>query len=96
MERRVRNLAFQKLEGRQMLAVITWTNDAGGAWSGISNWDPPRLPAADDDVVIPSFETTPMITVGSGVFAARSLVAAEKLVIQGTLSVSTTLDSSAS
>ena len=33
-------------------ATITWTNTAGGNWSGTNNWSPNQVPGSSDDAVI--------------------------------------------
>ena len=45
-------LAASAVVGRA--ATITWTNTAGGNWSGTANWDLGRAPVAGDDVFIPA------------------------------------------
>ncbi|MEQ1828473.1 MAG: pre-peptidase C-terminal domain-containing protein, partial [Pirellula sp.] len=92
IKQRRRNLAFELLEGRQMMASIQFSNASGGNWSLASNWDLGRIPAAGDDVIIPDFVGSPTITIGSGNFASQSIVSFEKLVVQGTLVVASTIN----
>ena len=48
-------LAFLAINHLAQATVITWTNTAGGNWTGATNWNPNQVPGAADTALI----TTP-------------------------------------
>ncbi len=93
IQQRRRRLAFEQLEGRQLLATLNFTNPVGGAWNAPGNWDLGRVPVFDDIVII-DLPGNQVVTVGSGNFAALSVTSSEKIVLNSSLSVSTTINGS--
>jgi len=68
--------------------TITWTGNAGtGAWFSALNWNPQRVPNAQDDVLIPA--GSPSITISGAAALARTLVCERPILIPaGSLIVS--------
>ena len=93
IQQRRRRLAFEQLEGRQLLATLNFTNPVGGAWNAPGNWDLGRVPVFDDIAII-DLPGNQVVTVGSGNFAALSVTSSEKIVLNSSLSVSTTINGS--
>jgi hypothetical protein len=83
ISRRPRRLDLELLESRLALATLTWTNSAGGNWGTASNWDLNRVPAVDDDVVIPDFAPDITVTYSTGTTAVNTLQSAEAFVLSG-------------
>ena len=63
---------LSRLEDRTLLAIVTWTNSAGGDWDTPSNWSTGAVPAIVDDVVIDTANITVMHS-GSDADAVNSL-----------------------
>lgn len=79
-------LAFEPVEGRTLLATITWNLATGGDWNLAGNWDLNRVPTAGDDVVIPDLAAAgadQTITFGSGTVTVQSITNAESLAVSG-------------
>lgn len=75
-----------ELEPRQMLATITWTgNAANDFWHTAANWDLGRVPAATDDVVIPSVagSSSVQFNATTGAVSVLSINATEPFAISG-------------
>ncbi|MFM2001507.1 MAG: hypothetical protein RI963_933, partial [Planctomycetota bacterium] len=81
---RVRRSAFERLEDRRLLAAeIVWVGPNNGAWSQASHWNLGRVPAATDDVVIPSVAGDQNINFSSGTVSVNSITLAERLTLTG-------------
>ena len=83
-----RQMLFESLETRRVLATITW--DGGGNtlnWSDASKWSGNLLPGANDDVVIPDLGTIGVadqtISLSSGSHSVRSITTSERVHITG-------------
>src|SRR4051794_38273246 len=70
-------LFLEQLEGRDLMAAITWTNPAGGSWDEASNWNLNRTPTGGDAVVIPDLPGSPTINYSTGPTTIDSLTSAE-------------------
>ena len=65
----VRSLQVEGLEGRALLAAVSWIAVGDGNWNTAANWSPPGVPGASDDVTIsPAAAVT--VTIPSGYNAA--------------------------
>jgi hypothetical protein len=81
---RLRRSAFERLEDRRLLAAeIVWVGPNNGAWSQASHWNLGRVPAATDDVVIPSVAGDQNINFSSGTVSVNSITLAERLTLTG-------------
>ena len=77
-----RNLKFEGLESRRLLAAVAWDGGGGNSdWNNLLNWDTDTLPGSTDDVII-DILGTPTITHSSGMTTINSLQSQEPLSIQ--------------
>jgi RHS repeat-associated protein/uncharacterized repeat protein (TIGR01451 family) len=68
----VRSLQVEGLEGRALLAAVSWIAVGDGNWNTAANWSPPGIPGASDDVTI-SPASAATITISSGTAPIKSL-----------------------
>jgi fibronectin-binding autotransporter adhesin len=59
--RALRRLQVESLEGRALLASITWTGAASTDWSNTANWSPAQIPNAADEVTINDVANDPTL-----------------------------------
>lgn len=86
-EKRLCSGALEHLEVRQLLAAFSWNTDLDGDWHNASNWvdsnGNPGVPAFGDDVTIDRGAANPTITISSANARAATIMATEKIVING-------------
>ncbi len=86
MRRRLhhRRFTFEQLENRRLLAQLTFTNAAGGAWNVPGNWSSNSVPTAADDVQI-NLAADKIVTIPAGAAAAASISTTATLAVTGSL-----------
>jgi hypothetical protein len=81
--------SLEAVEGRVLLAGVSWISQFSGNWEDPSNWSTHRVPTADDDVTIDK----PGVTVTQGLvsgFRVHSLTSTDAIVIKAGLLAFTT------
>ncbi len=89
---RRRQVGFEQLEARRLLATSVWDGGGDGrTWLDPLNWSDRQVPSAGTDVLIPNVAATSIINLPtSGTLRLHSLQSAEHLVLSGaTLSLDT-------
>ncbi|MCU0961516.1 MAG: hypothetical protein MUF48_15575 [Pirellulaceae bacterium] len=89
---RRRQVGFEQLEARRLLATSVWDGGGDGrTWLDPLNWSDRQVPSAGTDVLIPNVAATSIINLPtSGTLRLNSLQSAEHLVLSGaTLSLDT-------
>ena len=85
--RTLRHLAFEVMEPRVLLAVVSWAVDASGFWDVAANWvdnqGVHRVPGPGDDVVISRSSASPTVTVRSGTITVNSMTSQAPLTLSG-------------
>ncbi len=71
--------------------TIEWVGGASSLWGNAQNWDPPRLPNADDDVLIPGVATYVTLPSGGFHYDPVAVVAVRSLRSQGVVALGHTV-----